>query len=215
MPDSEKIIKNFSSFLDGESPLSVFKIGLALFLLFNISGCLSYINNGNTTSSKVLMKFNGEPVIPRDANRVVVPFFSNFTNKPVLSDKLTLKLRELINMDGRLAIVSESSQADLIVTGKIVHYQIQPIQYDTIGRAVRMRMRIISSVKLRDIRRGETIFFDRGIQAFGVYSDLIPPIETEAQVQDKILKNLARRIAVKIIDGWYTDLMTSVETRKK
>lgn len=188
---------------------------ILIFILGTLIGCVSDDNVKDSTISKVIDSINGEPVVPRDANRIIVPFFNNFTTEFSISEKLTLRVREFLVMDGRLAVVSDNKDADLRLIGKIVRYHNQPIQYGKFGEPIRKRLRIVAMVGLLDLRRDREIFCEREIQSFEIYSDLIPPITSEIQIRDKALDSLARRISITIIKGWYTDLMTPAEKGKR
>ncbi|MDY6934643.1 MAG: LPS assembly lipoprotein LptE [Spirochaetota bacterium] len=188
--------------------------GNLMVLLFSfvlIIGCVSNNQKEDSTLGSVLKSINGEPVVPRSANRIIIPFFYNYTDEPSISERLTLKVREMISMDGRLAVVADNNDADIRLIGRIVHYRIQPIQYGNFGEPIRKRLRIVAAIRLLDLRKAREIFFEREIQSFKVYSDLIPPVESIVHVQDSVIDNLSRRISVKTISGWYTKLMTPVE----
>lgn len=188
---------------------------LLLLFVFLLSSCITGERNDNSTFSKALRSINGEPVVPRKANRIIIPYFYNFTTVSSITDKITLKVRELISMDGRLAVVSDNKDADLRLIGKIVKYHLQPVQYGNFGQPVRKRLRILATIKLVDIKNNREIFFEKDIQSFEIFSDQIPPIVDEAVVRDRVLDNMARRISIKILTGWYTDLMSPIEKGKK
>ena len=195
------------------SPLKTLPILLlcAVLLLLN---CTATDNQKNSSIQEVLKSFKGEPVIPREANKIVLSEFQNITNEPLISYKLIIKLKEQITADRRLAVVSADDPADLLLKGMITDYQIQPVKFDGFDKPIKKRLRIIASVKLFDIKSNKEIFFDRAIQAFEEFSETIPPITTEIQIQDKVLDDLAKRIALKTINGWYTQLMAPVEKGK-
>ncbi len=188
---------------------------VSLSLMSLIISCGSLYTDKRSTTGVVLGKINGEPVIPRSANRIIIPYFKNFTGEPTVSEKLTLRVRELINMDARLAVVSDSHRADLRLGGKVVLYHIQPIHYSDAGEPVRKRLRIVVSIELKDLKREKEIFSQRQIQAFEIFSDVIPPFASETQVRERVIENLARRVAVNTVSGWYTELMSNIEKGKK
>jgi hypothetical protein len=191
----------------------------ALFLLLTVTSlvisCSSMDTEKKAATGKLLRKINGEPVIPRSANRIIVPYFRNFTGEPSISERLTLRLRELISMDGRLAVVSDNDRADLRLNGKVELYHIQPIHYSDAGEPVRKRLRIVASIELVDLKHEKEIFSQMQVQAFEVFSDVIPPFVSETQVRESVIENLARRVAVSTVSGWYTGLMTRIEKGKK
>ncbi len=195
---------------------SVKKTVFALtFVSIILSGCITAGNENTSSVKDVLKTFKGEPVIPREANKIFIPVFNNFTDQFSIPLKLDSRLKEQITTDGRLAAVSENDDPDLLLKGMITSYHVQPVKYNGFDKPVKKRLRIVASVKLIDLKKSKEIFSDGSIQAFEEFSDVIPPISSEIQVQDKVLDDLAKRIALKIIDGWYTRLLTPLERGKK
>lgn len=201
-----------NSFLHSAFRLVKIVCAFTLCVLF-LSACAGTRNSSEV--SDVIRSMNGEPVVPREANKIIIPFFRNYTYEPSLAEKLTIELRQMINMEGRLAVVADNENADLRLAGMIDNYEIQPVQLGNFGEAVRKRLRITASVKLIDLNRDREIFYEREIQSFEVFSDVIAPIVTESQCRERVLEKLARRISVKVINGWYTELMTPVEKGKR
>jgi hypothetical protein len=177
------------------------------------SGCTSIDDKEEFKVKDVLNNFKGEPVVPRDANRILVPLFNTIINQPSLSELLTVKVKEAINSDARLAVVT-GSEADLILKGVITGYYMQPVEYDGYDRPVKKRLKITVSLKLFDLRKEKEIFFEREIQAFEEFSEVIAPVRSEIQVQEKVISDMALRIAMKTINGWYTRLLTPQEKGK-
>ncbi len=178
-------------------------------------GCMTGSTGERVPIKNVLKSMNGEPVVPREANRIRIPVFSNGMGITSLCERLTLRVRELIFQDGRLAVVGDDNEAELVLKGNILLYQVQPIKYNDLGLAVKKRIRMVASVQLVDIARGKVIFNEAEIQAFEVFSDLVPPVVTEESAREKVIESLARRIALQTSSGWYTELMTPVEKARK
>ncbi|MBN1495599.1 MAG: hypothetical protein JXA07_02445 [Spirochaetes bacterium] len=178
------------------------------------SGCLSDIRDEGTTVGKIVERFEGEPVVPRSANRLHIVPPVNASGNDMLAPILFDRLREAISMDGRLGVETDSSRADLRLETRITRYQIQRMKYDEIGRAVVKRMWITADARCTDIRRDRMLFHEADIQSFREYSEFIAPIESEARVMEYVLSDLAKRIALKTVTGWYTERMTDIERRK-
>ena len=183
---------------------------LAGLLCIAVGGCAS----GRSSLPKLIDDINGEPVVPRAANRILVPDFRSSIGMSTVAERLTLLVRERISMDGRLAVVKDGEKADLLLEGLVRDYEIQPMEIDRTGRPEKKRMRITASARLVDTAKGRVIFHDREIQAFEIFSDLLPPVRHESLVRESVIQNLARRIALKVITGWYTELMSEVEKGK-
>jgi len=180
-----------------------------------LSRCASGLTEAGAPVKDVLGSMNGEPVVPRRANRIMIPVFSSGIEITSLRDRLTLRVRELIVQDGRLALARAGDEADLALEGNIMLYQVQPVQYNDLGVAVKKRIRMVASVRLLDIMRGKVIFSEAEIQAFEVFSDIIPPLLTEDSARERVIESLARRIALQTSSGWYTELMSPAEKGKK
>jgi len=179
---------------------------LNLILFISVFGCSSSDQRDRPVNDIL----NGEPVVPRNANKVFFRPFAFHRNSKI-SQKLNLKVKELINMDGRLTITEDIKLADLKLEGTIKSYIIQKKKFGDMGKAVKKRMRITVDLKLINVKRGKIIFFDREIQSFKEYSEIIPPVTTERQVLELVINNLALRIKEKTITGWFTKYMTPEE----
>lgn len=180
-----------------------------------IAGCTTFEDRGNLPINDVLKSLKGGTVVPQTANTILIPSFSDRSGRPTLADRLTLRIREIISQEGRLAVTTDVDNADLVLRGEVTRYELQPVAFNPMGAPVKNRVRITASVILLDKKGKREIFREREIQSFEVFSDLIPPLRSEAQTQDAVLENLARRIADKVLTGWYTDLMTPEEKGRK
>ncbi len=118
-------------------------------------------------------------------------------------------------MDGRLAVVSSPLETDLVLSGKVLSFTLQNLEYNEIGQPVKKRMRITASVKLLDRINMRTVFRDSDVQSFRTYSDILPPVENEFQVLNRVIDELAERIVSQTLTGWYTDKMTNIEKGKR
>ncbi len=179
-------------------------------------GCASGGKEGDSTARKFIESFDGEPVVPRAANRIYIAPPIDATGSQDLAEKLLIKVREGLSLDGRLGVDSEELHADLRLEIRITKYLVERIAFDEIGRAVKKRLWITADVKcVRLDRKRKMILYEPGVQAFRVFSDLAMPIEPESQAREYVLDDLAGRITAKTVTGWYTDLLTDIEKRKK
>lgn len=185
-----------------------------LFVLAVTVSCASVIETEKGSVKSVLNSMNGEPVVPRKANRIFVPDFSNRSGRASIHTLLTLKLRKFIYSGGRLALVESRENADLLLQGEVMSFVIEPVQYSVIGLPVKKRMRMAATVTLTDASRGKLIFLGRSVQAFEEYSDNVPPVVTEESAKERIIDSLAQRITAQVESGWYTNLMTPEERGK-
>ncbi len=164
---------------------------------------------------KILKSSKGEPVIPRGANRIYIRNFINRSGRDQIEKRLIFRIEKLISMDGRLAAVPSQEESDLVLSGMIISFSVQNLEYDRLGQAVKKRMLIIASVKLVDRINRRTVFRESAVQSFRTYSDILPPVEKEFRVVNRVIDELAERIVSKTLTGWYTDKMTDIEKGKR
>jgi hypothetical protein len=188
------------------------KLLLIMFVL--AAGCSNNIRDTVGTAEKIIDSFEGVPVVPQYANRIFINQPANSTGLQILAPRLYDKIKEHISLEGRLGVVPDDSISDLRLEVRIVQYTIERLRYDAVGRPVQKRMRITADVRLLNLKKKKLIFWEADIQAFRVFSELEQPIETEVQVREYVLDDLAKRITSKTITGWYTDQMTIIEKRK-
>jgi hypothetical protein len=191
-----------------------YKLILVILLIFFSAGCATVLPEDDNTVRKIINGFEGEPVVPRNANRLYVLPPVNSTGRDEMAPLLLYKVREYISLDGRLGVETDDKNGDLRLEIQITKFVIEPMKYDEIGRAVKKRMWVTADVRLFDIKRKKMIFFEADIQSFTLYSELLPPVSTESRAMDAVLDDLAKRITSKTVTGWYTDRMTIIEKRK-
>jgi len=183
---------------------------LFLFFLMASSGCATSEESGGGFGSII----NGEPVVPRNANTVIIAA-EEYRAMPEISRSLAIKVKDQINMDGRLAVTGHGENADLRLDMKVSSYALLVIKYDTMGRPEKKRVRIAADLKLTDMKNGRYIFYDREIQSFVEYSDIIPPVTSDIQALDSVIDGLAVRIRAKTITGCFTKYLTPEERGKR
>jgi len=195
-------------------PSQFMKKALPIIAMVLAGGCTADLRDEETMAGKIIKGFEGEPVVPRNANRLYIMPPVNITGASEITDKLLYRIKAHISLDGRLGVDADGQKSDLRLEILITKFMIQNLEYDTIGRAVKKRIWITADVRLMDLKRNRVIFFERGIQAFRAFSDLVQPIETAPQVTECVLDDLGKRITSKTVTGWYTDQMTSIEKGK-
>ncbi|MCP4133958.1 MAG: hypothetical protein GY754_23510 [bacterium] len=167
--------------------------------------------NAGAEVAAVLNKISGEPVVPREANRIFIPPFSNSAREEGFPGKLLLRIKNKINMDGRLTVVNSKTNAHLLLRGGVTGYRVQGVEYDGFRKPVKKRLWVTVSVQLTNLKKGKVIFYERNIQSFKAYSDVVFPIISDSQAEESVLEDMAKRISLKVITGWYTEQMTNIE----
>jgi hypothetical protein len=203
--------------IDGRA-MVIARVMAAMLAAWAAGGCATNGTEENNTSRKFIESFDGEPVVPRAANRIYIapPVDATGSQDLDLAEKLLIKVREGLSLDGRLGVDSDETHADLRLEIRITKYLVEKLDYDAIGRVVKKRLWITADVKCVKLdRRRKLIFYEPGVQSFRVFSDLVMPIEPESRVREYVLDDLSGRITEKTVTGWYTNLLTTIEQRKE
>ncbi len=164
--------------------------------------------------NRVVENIDGEPVVPRDANTIYLQGIVNRTVKRGLPERLMIRIKESINIDGRLAVIPDVSKSDLKLNVIITGHQIQNLEFSDMGIPIKKRLRITAEIRLRNNVKEKYIFSNYTVQAFEEFSDMRPPIQSVMQVEENVISELAERISLKTIQGWYSERLTEIERNR-
>jgi len=101
--------------------------------------------------------------LPPHIKTVGVPVFANRTQWPNIEAALTAAVANAFAADGRLKVVNPS-EADAILEGEIINYQVTVLAFDSNANPQQYRLFVTVSVRFRDVRRGVILFEQRGLQ---------------------------------------------------
>src|SRR5512135_481113 len=79
--------------------------------------------------------------------RVAVPLFVNGTYEPLVEKQVTRALKDELAIDGRW-VLTDRGDADLLVSGKVKKFDLQPLSYDAQERILEYRVRLGIDVKV-------------------------------------------------------------------
>jgi outer membrane lipopolysaccharide assembly protein LptE/RlpB len=140
--------------------------------------------------------------LPPHIRTVGVPVFANRTQWPNIETALTAAVANAFANDGRLRVVAPA-QADAILEGEIVNYQVSVIAFDSNANPQQYRLFVTVDVRFRDARRGTMLFEQRGLQERVDY--LAAPVAADTiALQDAaigpVATILARDIVARAVD---------------
>lgn len=99
----------------------------------------------------------------------------------------------------------KKSEADLLLTGVIAEYKLEPIAYDANNVIEEYRLWIRLNISLTDARTGQQLWEERQLDEATTY--FVTPrageiVETEADAQERVVENLARLIIARTVGNW-------------
>lgn len=142
--------------------------------------------------------------LPDYVRSVYVPMAKNNTYEPGLEEVLTNFTIDEFLADGRLR-VEEKARADVTVRIEIEGYDGIPITFARDDFAAFSRVTAEAKIEVIDNLTGQTLAVFRDVKAsYGYISDPRRVIEeTEPQVKEEVLRNLAAVIVRQVLTGAY------------
>jgi outer membrane lipopolysaccharide assembly protein LptE/RlpB len=135
--------------------------------------------------------------LPAHIKTVGVPVFTNRTQWPNVEAALTAAVANAFAADGRLKVV-DPSQADAILEGEIINYQVVVLAYDSNANPQQYRLFVTVSIRFRDVRRGIILFEERGLQERVDYL-AAPVVANTIALQDAAIVPVAQIIGRDIV----------------
>ena len=140
--------------------------------------------------------------LPDHVKTVAVPVFGNKTPEPAIENFLTQAVVEAFATNGRLRVV-KPEEADAILEGEVVGYEIQTLAFDP-GASIRQyRLVVTMSLKFRDVKRNALLFEQPRFQEkadFRVVGAVSQTISREESALRAAAVDIARSIVSLAVD---------------
>ena len=134
--------------------------------------------------------------LPAHITTVAVPIFANRTSEPAVEGLLTRAVVEAFSTNGRLRVV-RPEDADAILEGELVGYQVQSVAFDPAANIRQYRLVVTLNLRLRDVRRHTVLFEQVGIQEradFRVLGAVSKTISREETALRQAAADIARTV---------------------
>ena len=172
---------------------SCFRIQAARWSLYLL--CLLTIQTGcsyYSTSSRSL---------PSHIRTIAIPLFQNATAETGIKEILTDAIVTRFVTDNQLKVV-DARDADSIVAGTIVNVREESVSFEQGVNTRETRIWIFAHVSYEDVRRGDVIWEDPGMQAWGVFEIITGTTEDRNEGIEQAVNRMADDILNKTIAGW-------------
>jgi outer membrane lipopolysaccharide assembly protein LptE/RlpB len=140
--------------------------------------------------------------LPPHVKTVGVPIFSNRTSQPAVEGLLTRAVVEAFSTNGRLRVV-RPDEADAILEGEVVGYDVQSIAFDPVANISQYRLVVTLNLRFRDVRRHEVLFAQTGFQEradFRVLGAVSQTISREETALREAAVDIARSVVSLAVD---------------
>ena len=172
-----------------------------LFLLFPfylaLAGC-SLFHDGRSITGQI----EGGTLIPDSASRIFIRPFNDAGADPEFNEELMRRLKNRINLDGRLAVVTTEGESDLVLDPGLSHYEEQNVTFNPSGRVVKRRISLTVSVGLSETATGKIILKNREKE---LYIEFDPDRAIIAEVYRELADKTSAAVLSIIFTGWAFD----------
>ena len=101
--------------------------------------------------------------LPEHIRTVAVPVFANKTQQPAIESFLTRAVVDAFVTSGRLKVV-RPEDADSILEGEIVGYQLDSLSYDPRANVREYRLSVTLNLQFRDVKQNVMLWRQEGVQ---------------------------------------------------
>ena len=140
--------------------------------------------------------------LPSHLKTVAVPIFVNSTQQPAVESVITAAVVNAFVTSGRLKVVSVK-EADAILEGNIVSYNLDSIAYNSQINVTVYRLRVRVNILFRDVRQGTTLYKQDGLEQwadFRVQGQVSDTLAREDQAARQAAVEIGRRIVASAVD---------------
>jgi len=136
---------------------------------------------------------------------IAVPVFFNETLEPTLENAVTSAVKQEFLTNGRLSVVNDPGDADLVLKGTVTSFGLTPLAFDPASSVVlEYRVRIRTSIQLENPRTQKILWQDPGMEASAEYvvnSDTSANRVAQDHAIAEASKLLAENVIHRVLEG--------------
>ena len=147
----------------------------------------------------------GRGSLPENVKSVYVASFVNETTRVGLEQRITDAVLRELSARARLKPVADRSAADAELSGKLMSYDVQPVRFDTTGRAVEYQISVTAKITLTDRATEKPLFDDPGFlyrQPYTVPASTTSYFDVETAAVETLAQPFARSLVTTILEGF-------------
>jgi hypothetical protein len=140
--------------------------------------------------------------LPSHIKTVAVPIFVNSTQQPAVESVITAAVINAFVTSGRLKVVAVN-EADSILEGDIIGYNLDSIAYNPQINVTEYRLRVRVNILFRDVKQNTTLYKQDGLEQwadFRVQGQVSETLAREDQAARLAAVEIGRRIVASSVD---------------
>lgn len=135
-------------------------------------------------------------IVPEGARAISILTFINGTNEPYVDVEVTRAIVNEFLADGRLR-VADREDADLLLRGKVISYEVVPLSYTADAYVQQYRMYLKVDASLEERKTGKVLWQEKNIESnlISSYPVTIGDIRETKTAKDAAVKKASQDIA--------------------
>ncbi len=134
-----------------------------------------------------------------------VPAFVNRTTRVELEQRVTQAVGDELVSRGRLKLVNEPKQADVMLKGSIDTFNLSPVGFQQ-GRATQYQISITANIELLDHRHEDKVVWKndqyRFVENYQVSLDTTDAFDQESRAIAEIAQRFAQSLVASLLEGF-------------
>jgi hypothetical protein len=142
--------------------------------------------------------------LPSHIRTIAVPIFQNRTTEPGVEIAVSRGVVEAFATSGRLRVVGRD-QADAVLEGEVLDYQVESIAYDPDARVRVYRLVVTLNLRLHDVRANRLLLDQQGLRErtdFRASDAVAETIVRESVAVREAAGDIGRAIAALTVSGF-------------
>ena len=129
----------------------------------------------------------GTAQLPPHLKTIAIPVIDNTSQEPTINRNLTESLHQAFIRDGRLKLIKQEDQADLVLNGKLVRYHVRAVGFDNRDVANEYWVYLDLDVNIQDTVEEKT-YLKQILKTRWAYQSESDVISAEAARQEALLQ---------------------------
>lgn len=144
--------------------------------------------------------------LPPELKTIQVPGFVNRTTRVEVEQQVTRAVADELVFRGRLRLVSDPPEADLILRGVIDTFGITPVSFNEQGRATQYQVAITAQIELVNHRDEDKVLWKndqyRFLETYPIDLNSTDAFDQETRAIGEIAKRFAERLVTNLLEGF-------------
>ena len=144
--------------------------------------------------------------LPETVKTVHVPSFVNRTTRVELEQRVTQAIAEEMVSRGRLTLVNEPKDADVILRGSIESFGLTPVEYNPSGAATRYLVSVTARIELVDHRNEDKVLWKNDqylfTENYSINLQLADAFDQETRAIQEIAARFADSVVASLLEGF-------------